>query len=351
MKKISVILPTNRLNSDVFTKIKQIQDKLDYDSINKPNAFTDEFFDLISDRLNKVTHYLEPTLKSLSKQKFKDFELVISHKYPEDAIDIVKKYKLPIKLIREKPSIWHKLGDEYGTLCNNINTAVIHSDGELIWRLDDLTFFNQNVTKELFDNWENKLYTTSRTIRCIETSDDYEKDDKTLLGPNKILIEKNGWKGEYKPLTNQSQIPKWMCWGVSSTISTYEFLELNGHDEVFDGAICGTDMELGMRLQKISKYNRVPSNNIIYEIDDVPYKHSTRDDVMFRQIIGDYGTLANSWKPSEKHIRIYKKWHTKTKGELDKYWDKFLNVPYINIKREKKEKRLGEIIYDSTNIY
>lgn len=348
--KISIILPTNRINDKVFTKVKNIQTTLEAHKYK--NIFNNEFIPLIKDNIKDISHYLELTLNSLEKQTYKDFELIITHKHPEDVpIKILDKYHFPIKLVKEKHSLWHDLGDNYPTLCNNINTGVIQSSGRLLWRLDDLTFFNDKLIEELWNNWGNGYYTTSRTFRCIDANKRrYKtKSNRTQIGQNKYLVEKNGWTGQYKPLTigKDSIIPKWMCWGCSSTVSTIDYLDVNGHDEIWDGSINGTDMELGARLAKRSGFNRMASKNLVYEINDVPYKYSTRRDVMFREMIGYRGYRANCWKPIQKHMDEYKQWHIDNIGELDKNWDIMLKIPYIDMELEYKNKLLGEVIYES----
>jgi len=347
MPKISVILPTNRINREVFPKIKTIQDALMKYKFDE--TLTKEFIELISWRALDINHYLELTLNSLSCQTFKDFEVIISHKYPEDAIDAVKGYDMPIKLVAEKHSPWHDLGYRYPTLNSNINTAIIHSSGELLWRLDDLTFFNNDIMQELWNKWKDGYYSTSRGFRCIEfRENDKNKEEVERVGLGKYDVYKSGWFGQFKPLTgNGNRIAKWMCWGFSSTIGIEDFLEINGQDEAFDGAICGTDMDLGMRLSVISKYERLATDNLVYEVNDVPYKYQTRDDTVFRQIINRTDYRANCWKPTENQIKRYEMWHKKNVGELDPNWNRFLNVTYIDMKSEYKSKKLGEVVYES----
>ena len=356
--KISILLPTNRKNPTVFKKIKDIQDGIKNHKQNR-KIFNDEFIDLIKSRTDRVTHYLEPTLRSLQEQTFKDYELIISHRYPEDAIGIVKEYDVPIKLVREKHSIWHDLGPEYGTLNNNINTAFIHSSGELLWRLDDLTFFNENTLQELYDAWKNSNYMTSRGMRCIEFDEDvdFQGPRLTKLGALKDRIEHKMWRVEHKPLTkhpDHSQIPTWMIWGFSSTVSRDEFLAVNGQDELFDGAICGTDMDLGARLMGITKHDRIVSKNYVYEINDVPYKHNIRDDTVLRVITGQSPRpkyfRANTWKPEWVELRRYSRWHKKNIGDLDENWDKLVDIPYINLEEEYEKKELGEVMHDNITI-
>jgi len=349
MPEVSIIIPTNRRNKVMIPKIRNIQSALLRNHFSR--TFTNEFIDLITQRTFDVNHYLELTLSSLSYQTFKDFEVIISHRYPEDALETVKmEWGFPIKLVKEKPSIWHDLGEKYPTLCNNINTGVIHSSGELLWRLDDLTFFNNRALEELWSNWKNGYYSTSRGFRCIDFEEKClgMKERSVRVGPNKYNCYYNGWLGQLKPLTMEgNEIPSWMMWGFSSTMSIDDFLEVNGQDEIYDGSISGTDIEIAMRIAKINKQRRLATQNFVYEINDVPYKYMARDDVAMRRLWQVNNLTANDWKPTEKQMKLYERWHKKKLGELDEYWNQFMNVPYLDMKKEYKDKKLGKIVYES----
>lgn len=329
-------------------KINNIIEKGLYST--KVPLYTNEFITLLSERLQGVTNYLEPTLNSLAKQTHKDFELIISHRYPEEVKDVVKEYDFPIKLVKEKHSIWHDLGSKYGTLCNNINTAFIQSQGELLWRLDDLTLFNDNAMAELWDMWKQGCYATSRGVRCIEYDDNqYRNERYDKLGPHKVLMEGYGWHGEIKALSEirdkRVEIGRNMCWGFSSTVSAHDFLLVNGQDELYDGSICGTDMDLGDRLTQVSNTPRFTTMNYVYELNDVNYKYMMRDDVAMRQLWHVRHVQGNTWKPDERQMRTYARWHKKNVGELDPNWNKFLTVPELDLKEEYRLKRLGEVVW------
>jgi len=132
-----------------------------------------------------------------------------------------------------------------------------------------------------------------------------------------------------------------MCWGFSSTISKDDFYAVNGQDEIYDGCICGTDMDLGNRINQISKINRIASRNYVYEINDYPYKYMIRDDVKAREIYGQSPfpkyIKANSWKPSQEQLHRYKQWHESKLGQLDSNWDRFMDVPMLNLKDMRSE--------------
>jgi len=76
MVKISVLLATNRINKHVFPYIKKCIDGLDN---LQDDTFTSEFKDLIIGDTKHISHFLEPTLRSLELQKFKDFEVILCH--------------------------------------------------------------------------------------------------------------------------------------------------------------------------------------------------------------------------------------------------------------------------------
>jgi len=336
--KISVLLATNRTNKKVFPYIQKCIDGLDY---LQENTFTNEFKKLIINRLSNIDHFIGPTLKSLANQTFKDFELIISHRYPEDIYEITNRYSEwmdctgGIKVIKEKPSIWHDLGEQYHTVANNKNTAFINSSGELIYHIDDLTFFNENLLQEAWNEYQKGNYITGRTVRCI-TYDKGKEDTIEKIGPNKIRVIKNGWKGEVKSLTNTNEhprIPMNMYWTCSASISAEELMEINGYDELYDGSLAGIDMDAGNRLSQVSKYNRVASETYLYEINDPTPKNMVRDDVMMRSIFRVNHLRANSWKPKKYQIRRYENWHKHNIGKLDYNWDKFMEVPLYDIKR------------------
>jgi len=72
-----------------------------------------------------------------------------------------------------------------------------------------------------------------------------------------------------------------------------------------------------------------------------------RDDVKMRDMWRYTIIKANSWKPTEQQMEQYKEWHIANIGEIDPNWNKFMDVPYIDMKEEYVLKRLGEVIYDN----
>ena len=73
------------------------------------------------------TFIFEPTLESLEIQSFQDFELIIVDALYDFRKDYFKdkKFSFPIKHLKPKPSPWDKIGA--WRVCNQLNTAIIHS--------------------------------------------------------------------------------------------------------------------------------------------------------------------------------------------------------------------------------
>jgi hypothetical protein len=349
MPKISVLFTTNKLNQNHFEYLAKAKRGM------YTPSFNEEFTKLLQNMSPIINHFIDTTLCSLIGQTFKDFEVIISHRYPEDIINEVKQYNsIPIKLVREKPSIWHDLGP-YNTVANNKNTAIIHSTGELLFHIDDFTLFNENVLQEAWDLYKEGKYLTSKTYRCIEYNQEkYKEEKKYNKGQLKIVREGNGWYSEEKPLTlspnKHQEIPMNMFWTCGATVSRDDMFKINGYDEVWDGSLCGLDMDAGDRLAMVSNYKRVASKNYIYEINDFAKKTQIRDDVIFRQVCKQSypnvtNIIANSWKPNKNQSNRYKYWHEKNNGLLDINWDKYHEVPFFNLREEYAFKRLGEVIY------
>lgn len=351
MTKISVLYTTNKLQENHIQYLRNAANGIE------KSSFSEEFNKLGKDILTWSCHFIDITLLSLRDQTFKDFEVIISHRYPEDILTAIKRHDdINIKIVREKHSIWHDLGN-YNTVANNKNTAIIHSNGELLYHIDDFTLFNENILQEAWECYQDGKYLTNKTFRCIEYNPEKYKENKTYnKGHLKIVKEGNGWYGEEKPLSlslnEHQEIPMNMFWTCGATVSKDEMLQINGYDEVWDGSLAGLDMDAGDRLAMISKYKRVASKNYIYEINDFAKKTMIRDDVVFRQICKQtYPNVshvtANTWKPNKNQAGRYKYWHEKNNGILDENWDKYMLVSLYNLSEEYKLKRLGEVIYDN----
>ena len=321
-----MILPTYRKNCQ-----EELDNLHNYSKYVNDNSFGHEFKRLcdrcIEYGYRHCVHILEPTLESLLSQTFKDFEVILCHKYPEDVNDLIKYYKgyLNVNIIKEKESIWHSLGD-YATVNNNRNTGIINATGELLFFLDDMTIFNENLLQKVWDNYKDGFYTTCKAIKRIKIVND------KIIGTEKL-------KGN-----EVDEIPNTATWTYGMSVSMKECLKINGFDSIYDGSFGGTDADFGRRLAQVTRYKR-KLGPTIYEFthyNEQKKRPKIRDDEMLRQICGQSPVpkhiVANSWKPTDSDRLIYKKWHEETIGELDKNWDKFMDVSLYNLKELKNGK-------------
>lgn len=197
MVKISVLMSTVRNN---------------YPLINHPDMFI-----------------FEPTIKSLKKQTFKDFEFVINdYRYDIRAGLMKKRYGFPVKHVRPKYSIWDKM--RYPAIYNGFNSAIIHADGELCVLLGDCCEISPNFLERCW-YWYNKGYFA---VAVADVENNYRKDD---------MFRKNLLKQqEYCPIGSRQA-----TWGYNS-YSLKALFEVNGFDENFDGTNHQGDDDIGVRL-------------------------------------------------------------------------------------------------------
>lgn len=343
MKKISIILPTNRVNSEeqlnIIHKMSSIINN--YES-NKETVFCKEFTDLVGTYVDRCTHLLKPTLLSLTNQTMhrNDYEILLCHKHPEDIEETLKCFetRINIKVLKEKPSIWHELGN-YPTINNNRNTGIINATGELLFFLDDLTIFGPHLLDNIWNEYQNGYYVTCKAIRRIR----YEENPSYIETPSrKIIIHKN-IRGalNFLDIPLGATISTAATWTYATSVNLEECLQINGFDEVYDGSFGGTDQDLGRRLSKISKYRRKLIGTI-YEFSSAPRgKIKLRNDEMLRTICcqspNPVHIRANTWKPDNRQLRRYEAYHRTKFGELDVNWNRLMDVPLIDLNEERKK--------------
>lgn len=346
---ISVILPTNKINTnDELNKIIHVS----HIAI-KERAINEEFSNLCNWYISpsdedEITHILEPTLESLMCQKFDGYEVLLCHRYPEDIKDKIDRYhelnkhkdfNFDIKLIREKSSIWHNLGDEYRTVNNIRNTGLLYAQGELILFLDDYTIFSENLLQNAWDAYKDGYYITARGIRRIRYEPSAKSENK-IIGKGSIVDKGIYGSRNFNNLDDGTLLPKSATWTYCCSVSLEDCLSINGFEECYDGNFGGTDQDFGRRLERISLFKRKLSGTI-YEFAHKSPRQKIRDDEMFRGIIGQSPNpkhiKANSWKPAKEDLGRYKTWHIRTHGYIDKNWNAFMDIPLFDLRELRKE--------------
>lgn len=217
-------------------------------------------------------HILQPTLYSLEKQKFKEFELIIvdalfpkRKEWIED-----RKWSFPIKYVPIHPN--HRFWFQYKrwNICGSLNTGIIHADGELILRIDDCSQFDEDFLEKFWQGYQSGYFPLAMHIRYLEGNParfDKEYMQKGYEGKYSVTLERDerfkmlqrlyGEEGiirdtRYPVVKNRGGRmvgPDLWYYGYSS-VSLEAILRVNGYNELFDGDKGQEDQELGLRLYR-----------------------------------------------------------------------------------------------------
>ena len=213
-------------------------------------------------------HQFEPLIKSLNKQTFKDFELVIVDSlYDDRDTSPLDEATFQVKHVSPKQSIWLDGGMFHSA--NNFNTGLIHAEGELLLKIDDcMEIVNENHlqrTWKLFNKGFIPLQTfvyyfkgapakyRKTLVNEVFSLGDYSEFSKTLLSGN--------WSGEIYKNSEQIQDTRLNMFNTQTRICTHEWyygvssvpmvnaIAVNGYDEAMDGCRGLEDIDFGQRLE------------------------------------------------------------------------------------------------------
>jgi len=360
----SIIIKTNRKERD--TSFTQWKKKLSQGKIQQSLLWEDKD-QVFENNIMKSRSFIEPTLRSLTEQEYDDFEVVlvyrgISHK----TLELANSYRhyLNLKIVPEKHSIWHELGDEYCTISNAINTGIIYADGELLISTDDCSIFPPKLVGEMANLYFKKmkysippyikysLYNPAKSNLVQEVKISANKlDGYTKMKDKWEIHEWDDNAGLLKETTLYNKKPGdifYPTYGYCFSVSLEEALYINGFDETYDGAMHGEDGDFGERLSVVSPYKRVVTENKIYffghKYSNVKNYKLVRDNRKFKEFIGQRPyppdkIVANIWRPTQEQLNAYREWHLKMYGQLDPNWDKCKNVPLFRLKSLRKRLR------------
>jgi len=127
-------------------------------------------------------HVFEPTIRSLIKQSFKDFELIIVDAlYDKRSNHDFSKLPFPVKHVPPHPnhSFWLKRGlwnvagmlntallHALWNVAGMLNTALLHAEGDLIVRLDDCCEIpDPDYLKKFWEYYESGLFALAMHVR------------------------------------------------------------------------------------------------------------------------------------------------------------------------------------------
>jgi len=214
-------------------------------------------------------HYLKPTIDSLSKQTFKDFEFILVDALQDqkESYDF-SKLPFPIKHIPVHPNHRFWLDMKRWNVCGALNTGIIHAEGELIVRIDDCSEFEPDFLQRFWDGYQSGYFPLAMHIRYLggkparlneeyhkegyeaKHSDTFEKGEKLdilkRIYGDEGLIRDTRYK-VVKARGGRMIAPINWYYGYSSA-SLEALLKINGYDELFDGDKSLEDADAGSRL-------------------------------------------------------------------------------------------------------
>lgn len=205
-----------------------------------------------------------PTIESLKKQTFMDFELVIVDVLHHERPDRFQNKDLPFKvkhvLFTKEESRWLKYG-----IYNNVqqrNKGIIYSDGELVAFSADCCEFSPEAM-ERYWYWYKKGLMPQAVFR-------YNKGGKPLRDNQGKLIRDHRWDELDKSPTGKT-IFTWTNWFREYGAAPMDaLLKINGFDELFDGNKSLEDIEIGMRLYLIG-YTKYVLDQHLYVVENCHY--------------------------------------------------------------------------------
>ena len=260
MVAISVICVTAREESETFhDSWKELAEDLrrGRPSKYKPLSLVKEpFRSLLLECVNEEQEsFIEPTLESLKRQTFQDFEFILIDHFADERRHITDRYKdkIRIKHTREKPTIWHTLKEPEGfetklrmkfpSVCNARNTGIILADGELLVFLDDNILLEP---KTLETAW--KWYQKGCGLKILRHRYNFDGNRITLDPAGYSDPSYNRlWTDGYQEHTYRG------AWTNAVAIPLEMELEINGFNEDFDGVVGCDDIEHGIRLNNLAK--------------------------------------------------------------------------------------------------
>jgi hypothetical protein len=214
--------------------------RFDYPMIGRPN-----------------THLFEPTLDSLKKQTFKNFELVISDVRYDYRKDFFSNHTQPFSINHFKPDSNYWLDNKLVAIAYTRNQGIINAKYNFIVFLDDCSELkNVNYLSTIY-SW--LTYITQHKLKYVVSAiTEYYENNQPLLHSSTYYPaldpEDNG-----KPMTlNEDKTMKKEglefyfrpgCYAGGYLGLTMDTLyQLNGYDEMYDGTKGLIDSDLALRL-------------------------------------------------------------------------------------------------------
>lgn len=261
--------------------------------------------------------FLEPTLKSLKSQTFTDFEfIIVDALYDERSYDF-SKLPFPVKHVPIDPR--HRFWLDRGRwgVCGQLNTALLHVEGELIVRVDDCSEFDERFLTRFWETYQSGLWALAMHIRFLKGKPARLNEEYLAEGYEAIHSDtfEAGERGEFlKKLYGEDGLIRdsryeqvkarggkmiapynWMYGYSSFTLEAA--LKVNGFDEMFDGDKSLEDVDFGSRLE-MAGYRNMFSLDVEHQC--IEHEHKPIPERLIssgqKPIKCNYAVLSNSRK-------------------------------------------------------
>lgn len=215
-----------------------------------------------------TTHILGPCIYSLKKQTFKDFELVVVDALMDRRPDMFRgepfradRLPFPVRHVPVHPNHRSWLDRSRWNVCGTMNTGIIHSEGELLVRVDDCSEFDSGYLQRFWEGYESGYFPLAMHTRYRGGKQAYR--DKTYAKGGYEVVA-HGKESFLKHFEEGAPIrdTRWplveaaggrviaavdQFYGYSS-FSIEAALKVNGFNEMLDGQKSLDDVDFGMRL-------------------------------------------------------------------------------------------------------
>ncbi len=325
-------------------------------------------------------HIFTPTLYSLAKQTFRDFELIIVDAlYPKRREIVELNWGYPIKYIPIHPDHRTWLDKGRWNVCGQLNTAIMYADGELICRLDDCSEFDENYLRKFWKEYQAGFFPMAMHVRYnggkpARIDDAYLKSgyeakySETFEGTDRVNLLKRiyGEEGivrDTRWVTVEKAGGRMIAphnWGYGySSFSLEAALKVNGYDENFDGDKSVEDCDFTSRLY-MAGYNKalldvnlsciehehlpitlmrdtkpIKCNWALYLLNRSKNRIVANQDKLTLQdklfIVGE--SLNSPCTPKKENGQLVENFYLDFKGELFDYW--FSNQKIFDLRYDR----------------
>ena len=218
-------------------------------------------------------HVLAPTFMSLEAQTFKDFEVIVVdalHPYKKEWIES-HDWSFPIKYVPIHPNHRFWLDRKRWNVCGQLNTGILHAEGELLVRIDDCSEFpNVRYLERFWEDYQSGFFPMAMHTRYRDGKQSYYTKEYKRDGYEFTRDPAHGEAADREKVLDQvfedgdpvrdtrwpfvekaggRMIVPYANWYYGySSVSLEAALRVNGYDEMFDGDKSLEDVDMGSRL-------------------------------------------------------------------------------------------------------